>query len=108
MEKIFNFIKNDFWLEFYKDVIVGCFEYVMDKKVELINGGKFMLLDFVFGYFYFGLYCIDKGWIFCEWVLNVLYIYMVGIFSNWEEKFVYKLKCLKNGSWEIKLLIDII
>lgn len=33
---------------------------------------------------------------------------MVGTFSNWEEKPAYKLKRLKNGSWEIKLPIDAI
>jgi len=40
MEKTLNLIKNDPWLEPYKDAIVGRFEHAMDKKAELTNGGK--------------------------------------------------------------------
>ena len=38
MEKTLNLIKNDPWLEPYKDAIVGRFEHAMDKKAELTNG----------------------------------------------------------------------
>ena len=108
MEKTLNLIKNDPWLEPYKDAIVGRFEHAMDKKAELTNGGKSTLSDFASGYLYFGLHRTDKGWIFREWAPNASHIYMVGTFSNWEEKPAYKLKRLKNGSWEIKLPIDAI
>lgn len=108
MEKTLNLIKNDPWLEPYKDAIVGRFEHAMDKKAELTNGGKSTLSDFASGYLYFGLHRTDKGWIFREWAPNASHIYMVGTFSNWEEKPAYKLKRLKNGSWEIKLPIDTI
>lgn len=40
MEKTLNLIKNDPWLEPYKDAIVGRFEHAMDKKAELTNGGN--------------------------------------------------------------------
>lgn len=95
MEKTLNLIKNDPWLEPYKDAIVGRFEHAMDKKAELTNGGKSTLSDFASGYLYFGLHRTDKGWIFREWAPNASHIYMVGTFSNWEEKPAYKLKRLK-------------
>ena len=40
MEKTLNLIKNDPWLEPYKDAIVGRFEHAMDKKAELTKCGK--------------------------------------------------------------------
>lgn len=95
MEKTLNLIKNDPWLEPYKDAIVGRFEHAMDKKAELTNGGKSTLSDFASGYLYFGLHRTDKGWIFREWAPNASHFYMVGTFSNWEEKPAYKLKRLK-------------
>ncbi len=95
MEKTLNLIKNDPWLEPYKDAIVGRFEHAMDKKAELTNGGKSTLSDFASGYLYFGLHRTDKGWIFREWAPNASHIYMVGTFSNWEEKPAYKLKRLE-------------
>lgn len=60
MEKTLNLIKNDPWLEPYKDAIVGRFEHAMDKKAELTNGGKSTLSDFASGYLYFGLHRTDK------------------------------------------------
>ena len=50
MEKTLNLIKNDPWLEPYKDAIVGRFEHAMDKKAELTNGGKSTLSDFASGF----------------------------------------------------------
>ena len=35
MEKTLNLIKNDPWLEPYKDAIVGRFEHAMDKNCLL-------------------------------------------------------------------------
>lgn len=107
MEKTLNLIKNDPWLEPYKDAIVGRFEHAMDKKAELTNGGKSTLSDFASGYLYFGLHRTDKGWIFREWAPNASHIYMVGTFSNWEEKPTYKLKRLKMVTGKLNCLLTL-
>ena len=77
MEKTLNLIKNDPWLEPYKDAIVGRFEHAMDKKAELTNGGKSTLSDFASGYLYFGLdgYSVSghrMHHIFIWWVHSVI------------------------------------
>lgn len=97
-------IESDFWLELYLVVIEGCYQYVLDKELELI-GGKGILLDFVIGYLYFGLYCIRRGWVFCEWVLNVKEIYFIGDFNDWKEYGDYRMYYVKNffGVWEVEL-----
>ena len=50
-----NLIKNDPWLEPYKDAIEGRYQYVVNKEKSLTNKGKQTLSDFASGYLYFGL-----------------------------------------------------
>lgn len=103
MEKTLNLIKNDPWLEPYKDAIVGRYQYAVSKKAELTNNGKETLAGFASGYLYFGLHRTASGWVFREWAPNATQIYLVGTFNNWIEQEEYSLKSLGNGNWEINL-----
>lgn len=103
MEKTLNLIKNDPWLEPYKDAIVGRYQYAVSKKAELTNNGKKTLAEFASGHLYFGLHRTPSGWVFREWAPNATQIYLVGTFNNWIEQEEYSLKSLGNGNWEINL-----
>ena len=101
-------IANDPWLEPYATAITGRHQHALDKEAELTNGGKQTLSDFASGYMYFGLHKTPQGWVFREWAPNATHIYLIGTFTNWEEKSEFKLKKLKNGHWEIHLPEDAI
>lgn len=103
MEKSLKLIKNDPWLEPYKDAIMGRYQYALKKKAELTNGGKDTLAGFASGHLYFGLHRTASGWVFREWAPNATQIYMVGTFNNWEQKEEYALTRIDNGNWEINL-----
>ncbi|WP_321480619.1 alpha amylase C-terminal domain-containing protein [uncultured Bacteroides sp.] len=103
MERTLNLIKNDPWLEPYKEAIVGRYQYAMDKKSEFTKGGEQTLSDFATGYLYFGLHRTDTGWTFREWAPNATRIYLVGTFNDWKEKEEFSLTRIENGNWEINL-----
>ena len=50
MDEVLNIIKNDPWLEPYKDAITGRHQHAIDKEKELI--GKKTLSDFATGHLY--------------------------------------------------------
>ena len=102
MDEVLNIIKNDPWLEPYKEAITGRHQHAIDKEKELI--GKKTLSDFATGHLYFGLHRTEKGWTFREWAPNATEIYLIGDFNGWQEQAKYKLKRVKNtGNWEINL-----
>lgn len=102
MDEVLNIIKNDPWLEPYKEAITGRPQHAIDKEKELI--GKKTLSDFATGHLYFGLHRTEKGWTFREWAPNATEIYLIGDFNGWQEQAKYKLKRVKNtGNWEINL-----
>ncbi len=103
MEKSLKLIKNDQWLEPYKNAIIGRYEYFWKKKAELTNNNKQTLAEFASGYLYFGLHRTASGWVFREWAPNATKIYMIGTFSNWEQSEDYALTRIENGNWEINL-----
>ena len=103
-----NLIKNDPWLEPYKDAIEGRYQYVVNKEKSLTNKGKQTLSDFASGYLYFGLHKTKKGWVFREWAPNATAIYLIGDFNAWKKEDQYKLKRLANGVWEITLAEDLL
>ncbi len=98
-----NLIKNDTWLEPYKEAIEGRYKYYLEKENQLTHNGKEPLGNFASGYLYFGLHKTSGGWVFREWAPNATSIYMIGTFSNWKESDNYKLNKLENGVWEITL-----
>ena len=80
----------------------------MDKKAELTNGENLRYRTSLPDIFISVCIALIKDGYSVSGQPNASHIYMVGTFSNWEEKPAYKLKRLKNGSWEIKLPIDAI
>ncbi|MCC8176173.1 MAG: alpha amylase C-terminal domain-containing protein [Bacteroidales bacterium] len=96
-------IKNDPWLQPYKDAIEGRHNDALRKEADLTNNGQQTLNDFANAHHYFGLHPTDTGWVFREWAPNATDIYLVGDFSRWKEMAKYRLKKKANGVWEIKL-----
>ncbi|MBQ3190353.1 MAG: alpha amylase C-terminal domain-containing protein [Bacteroides sp] len=101
-------IENDPWLEPFSAAIEGRYQRVLDKELELTNGGKTSLTEFASGHMYFGLHRTRKGWVFREWAPNAKDIYLVGDFNEWQEKPQYRLHKVKrsNGVWELELKAD--
>ncbi|MBQ2979941.1 MAG: alpha amylase C-terminal domain-containing protein [Bacteroidaceae bacterium] len=102
--KLLPLIEKDPWLEPYAQAIVGRHNRVEEVKNKLTRRGKIQLSEFASGYLYYGLHRLDDGsWIFREWAPNATEMYLIGDFSDWQERPEYRLKSLHNGSWEIKL-----
>lgn len=64
MDEELNIIKNDPWLEPYKDAITGRHQHAIDKEKELT--GKKTLADFATGHLYFGLHHTEKDGLFAS------------------------------------------
>ena len=102
-------IENDPWLAPYAKAIEGRHKRVEDVYDALTRCGKMHLSDFASGHLYFGLHRQPNGrWVFREWAPNATAIYMIGDFSDWQERPEYKLEPLHNGVWEIKLSSDLL
>ena len=102
-KKLLPIVKNDPWLEPYADIIEGRHQDVVRKEAELTNNGAMTLQDFANGHKYYGLHRTTKGWVFREWAPHAVKIYLVGTFSDWEEREEYALTAIGNGTWEITL-----
>ncbi len=76
------------------------------KKIQIEAGS---LKNFASGYLHFGLHKTKSGWVFREWAPNAEMIYMVGEFSNWQQKPQFALeKVSDNGEWEIEFDDDVL
>ena len=99
--------RNDPWLEPYRPAIDGRYLDAVRKEKELTERCH-SLTDFANAYQYFGLHKQGDWWVFREWAPNATQIYLVGDFSDWEEKPEFSLKPLKGGVWEIHIPADAI
>ena len=97
--------RTDPWLEPYADAIEGRHQDAIRKEAELTSRCH-SLKDFANAHQYFGLHKQGDWWVFREWAPNATQIYLVGDFSDWEEKPAFSLKPLKGGVWEIHLPAD--
>lgn len=91
-------IKNDPWLEPYKDVIEGRYSYIINKENQLTQNGKISLSDFATGYLYFGLQKTNEGWYLREWAPHATEIFLIGSFNDWQCEESYRMKRLDHGS----------
>jgi len=64
------------------------------------------LKDFASGHLYFGLHRNPDSWVFREWAPNAEKIYLVGDFSNWEERPENMLVKKEHGTWEIIMPLE--
>ena len=103
MKKKLAIYKNDPWLESYAPAINGRYEDVLRKEKELTQASG-SLNDFANAHKYFGLHRVSPrgGWVFREWAPNATEIYLIGDFSDWQEKPEFALSRLDNGVWEGK------
>ncbi len=103
--KTLKLIKNDPWLSPFKGAIEGRHNSAVNKIDELTNGTG-DLSNFATGYLYFGLHRHETEWVFREWAPNATAIYLIGNFSNWEERPEYRMLAIGGGVWEIHLPLD--
>lgn len=103
-----NLIKNDPWLEPYRDAIEGRYQYVIERERNLTDNGKQSLSEMASGYLYFGLHKTTEGWVFREWAPNATAIYLTGTFNGWRKIDKYKLKAIGGGVWEIELAEELL
>ncbi|MCL2682779.1 MAG: alpha-amylase family glycosyl hydrolase [Bacteroidales bacterium] len=95
-------IKNDPSLKPYEHVIQNRLQHTLVKAFDFTQGKK-KLSDCFNGYLYYGLHETKAGWVFREWAPNATNIWLVGDFSNWQQKDEFQLNRIENGNWEIQL-----
>ena len=81
MKRKLQILKNDPWLEPFREAIEGRHEDALRKEQEL-TGGTSTLSDFANGHHFFGLHRNANGWVFREWAPNATRIVMVGTFNG--------------------------
>ena len=101
--KKLKLIRNDSWLEPYKEAIEGRYRHVVEKEKHLTNNGEQSLSDFASGYLYFGLHRTPDGWVLREWAPNATSIYLIGTFNHWQKEKKYAFTLINNGVWVINL-----
>ncbi len=92
-------IKNDPWLEPYKDIICKRYYRAIEKEKELMKDTN-NLKEFANGHLYYGLHNTKENWIFRESAPNAIKIFLLGEFNNWQELPEFELKNKGNGDWE--------
>ena len=96
-------LSNDPWLEPYQGQLRQRGDHIRYVE-ERLTGGKITLNQFANAHEYFGLHFRDGKWIFREWAPNATAIYLVGDFSNWQQKDEFALNYGDGqGVWEIEL-----
>lgn len=97
-------IKNDPWLEPYRDVILRRNENARTREQALTGGSS--LQSFASGHLYFGLHRDSDEWVIREWAPNATEVFLSGVFNNWQISNAYSFIKLENGVWEIRLPKD--
>ncbi len=95
-------LNKDPWLEGFSEIINRRFKQYQDRKSDLIKRYG-SLKDFASAYQFYGLHREAGGWIFREYAPNATKIFLIGDFSNWEERDEYALKSIDFGNWEVQL-----
>ncbi|MBN1276691.1 MAG: alpha amylase C-terminal domain-containing protein [Deltaproteobacteria bacterium] len=94
---------DDPYLSPYLEDIRRRQEYV--RKVEFrLTGGRVSIADFASGHEYYGLHRSEGGWVFREWAPNADAVYLIGSFTDWQEKSQFRLQRIDGqGVWELIL-----
>lgn len=99
-------IKNDPWLEPYKQFINTRYDKFRLKEKEITKNNTISLSDFANGHMYFGLNKTLDEWTIREWAPNASDIFLIGSFNNWAQEDKYRLKPIGSGVWELALPLD--
>lgn len=94
-------IQDDPWLKPFSTSVLQRISIAEQKKNELI--GDDSLKEFASGFLYFGIHKAENQWIIREWAPNVIQMFLIGSFNNWEESSEYQFKNIGNGVWELIL-----
>ncbi len=99
-------IRKDPWLKPFEKSIQARHDYTVSRERELCpNGGR--LSDFAVGYMYYGLHRTEDAWVFREWAPNAVEIYLIGDFSDWQERPEFRLTRLgEYGDWEVRMPLN--
>ena len=106
IDPMLELIKNDPWLEPYKQFIKTRYDKFRLKEKEITKNHTISLSDFANGHMYFGLNKTLEGWSIREWAPNATEIFLIGSFNNWKQEDKYKLKPIGGGVWELYLSKD--
>ena len=100
-------IRNDAWLAPYGKAIEGRHDHAVLRERQLAGDGT--LAGFAQGHQYYGLHRTQDGWVFREWAPNAVDIYLIGDFSDWQEREMFHLQRLNaNGDWELVVPLHMI
>lgn len=101
-------VGNDPWLKPYESVIEERREYALAREKALCGQCR-SLSEFALGYLYYGLHRTDECWVFREWAPNAVAIWLIGDFSDWQERDEFRLTRLDDyGNWEVSVPLDYI
>lgn len=76
---------------------------ICEAKEKQLAGNK-NLSEFALGHFYYGMHSENGYWVFREWAPNATGVYIIGDFTDWNERPEYKLNRINDfGDWEIRL-----
>lgn len=99
--KKLKILRNDPWLDPYKDAIEGRHEDVIRKYDELTARHDGSLSRFADAYNYYGLHREKDGkWRFRDFLPHAEKVLIIGDFTNWEDDERYALTRLSDGTWE--------
>ena len=103
-KKYLGIVQNDPYLEPYEQAIRGRHDHAQWKISQLTQNGRITLSEFASGYLYFGLHKTTEGWVFREWAPNATEIFLVGDFSDWQEREEFRAKRIEGTeNWELLL-----
>jgi 1,4-alpha-glucan branching enzyme len=99
-------LSDDPWLKPYLGQLKERADHIRYVESRL-TGGKMSINEFANAHEYFGLHFRDGKWTFREWAPNATAIYLVGDFSDWEQRDEFALHYGDgHGVWEIELPAD--
>ena len=100
-------LSDDPLLEPYRDEIRRRRDHVRFTEERLV--GNASLDEFAAAHEYFGLHFLGGKWIFREWAPNAVALFLVGDFSDWEQRDEFALHYGEEpGTWEIELPEDVL
>lgn len=94
-------IDHDPWLKPYEDALLAR-HAAIESRLEWLLADQ-TPAEFALGFQRFGLHRTADGWVFREWAPNATQLYLVGDFSEWQERPEFGLHYEDNGQWALRL-----